>query len=243
MIRRVAKAERARRIDEAMELVHLRGLGDRRPGQLSGGQRQRVALARALVNEPSVLLLDEPLGALDLKLRQAMQLELKRIQREVGITFIYVTHDQEEALTMSDRLAVFHEGRIQQMGTPAEVYDRPETAFVAGFVGVSNVLDAEFARELAGADGAVALRPERIRFLRDGEDPGLGDLVAKGTLRDALYLGMHTRYLVELDLGVDLVVVEQNRESDATETGPAKGRAVRLAFPRGALRPIEADPN
>ncbi|HEX2434652.1 MAG TPA: ABC transporter ATP-binding protein, partial [Gaiellaceae bacterium] len=143
MVKSVRKAERAQRVGEALEMVRLAGLGSRRPAQLSGGQRQRVALARAIVNRPRVLLLDEPLGALDLKLRQEMQLELKRIQQEVGITFIYVTHDQEEALTMSDRLAVFRDGRIEQVGTPAGVYEHPESEFVAGFVGVSNVLERD----------------------------------------------------------------------------------------------------
>jgi putative spermidine/putrescine transport system ATP-binding protein len=240
MVRKVDKAERAARVAEAMALVQLTGLGERRPAQLSGGQRQRVALARALVNRPSVLLLDEPLGALDLKLRQAMQVELKRIQREVGITFIYVTHDQEEALTMSDRLAVFDGGRIQQLGTPAEVYDRPETAFVAGFVGVSNVLSAERAAVIVGQAAAMALRPERIRFVFPGSTVGDDDITATGQVRDVLYLGMYTRYLVELDAGGDLTVVEQNRDSDQSAISP-KGARVQLAFPRAALRPLEPD--
>jgi putative spermidine/putrescine transport system ATP-binding protein len=242
MVRKVAKAERATRVDEALRLVRLDGLGERRPGQLSGGQRQRVALARALVNRPSVLLLDEPLGALDLKLRQAMQVELKTIQREVGITFVYVTHDQEEALTMSDRLAVFDAGRIQQMGTPEEVYDRPATAFVAGFVGVSNVLPAEAAGRLVGTAAPTSLRPERIRMLAPGETAGPEEVTVGGSVRDVLFLGVHTRYLVELDLGVDLAVLEQNR-STAPAAIPGKGAHVQLAFERAALRALRPEPS
>jgi putative spermidine/putrescine transport system ATP-binding protein len=242
MIRRVDKTERASRVKEAMDLVQLHGLSERRPAQLSGGQRQRVALARALVNRPSVLLLDEPLGALDLKLRHAMQVELKRIQREVGITFIYVTHDQEEALTMSDRLAVFDPGRIQQMGTPAHVYDQPETAFVAGFVGVSNLLVGEAGQRLLGTTEAMALRPERIRILAPGEQPHADEMTASGRIRDVLYLGMHSRCVVELDIGLDLIVVQQNRSGSIASGGiPAKGAAVQLAWPKGALRPLQSE--
>ena len=167
-VRKVPKPERVRRVGEALEMVRLTGLDKRRPTQLSGGQRQRVALARALVNRPRVLLLDEPLGALDLKLREEMQLELKAIQQEVGITFIYVTHDQEEALTMSDRLAVFNRGRIEQIGSPAEVYERPATQFVAGFVGHSNLITGEAARSILGRDGTFTVRPEKIQ-LRDAD--------------------------------------------------------------------------
>ena len=165
-VRRVARAERRRRAEAALDMVRLSGLGGRKPVQLSGGQRQRVALARAIVNEPEVLLLDEPLGALDAKLRQGMQLELKRIQREVGITFIYVTHDQEEALTMSDRLAVFNQGRIEQLGTPVEVYEQPASDFVAGFIGISNLLER---------DGRhITIRPEKVRLLTGGRVPAAG---------------------------------------------------------------------
>jgi putative spermidine/putrescine transport system ATP-binding protein len=161
-VKKVPKTERRERVNEALAMVQLAAFGGRKPAQLSGGQRQRVALARALVNRPKVLLLDEPLGALDLKLRQAMQIELKEIQRSVGLTFIYVTHDQEEALTMSDRLAVFNRGRIEQVGTPAEVYERPATGFVAGFVGVSNVLEGAAAEQVAGDRHAFTIRPEKI---------------------------------------------------------------------------------
>src|SRR5438105_9522405 len=150
MVRKDARAERERRVTEALRMVRLAGFGRRKPSQLSGGQRQRVALARALVNRPRVLLLDEPLGALDLKLREEMQIELKAIQQQVGITFIYVTHDQEEALTMSDRLAVFNDGRVEQVGSPADVYERPSTPFVAGFVGTSNLLRGEVAEKVLG---------------------------------------------------------------------------------------------
>src|SRR3990170_5274414 len=168
MIRRVPRAERERRVQEILDLVRLPGVGGRRPAQLSGGQRQRVALARALINHPRVLLLDEPLGALDLKLREQMQAELKAIQQRVGITFVYVTHDQEEALAMSDRLAVFREGRVEQVGTPAEVYERPATAFVADFVGVSNVVGGRLALVLTGSVRPFSIRPEKIRMLEAG---------------------------------------------------------------------------
>jgi putative spermidine/putrescine transport system ATP-binding protein len=221
-IKRVPRAERRTRVDEALEAVQLAGYGGRRPAQLSGGQRQRVALARALVNRPQVLLLDEPLGALDLKLRQEMQIELKRIQREVGITFIYVTHDQDEALTMSDRLAVFNEGKIEQVGPPAEVYEHPTTEFVAGFVGVSNLLER---------DGAtISVRPEKIRILADGEPEDAGAQVERGTIREVVYAGMATRYIVELDAGGELTVVVQNLETTSAQALEARGRSVRLQW-------------
>ena len=190
--------------------------------QLSGGQRQRVALARAIVNRPQVLLLDEPLGALDLKLRQEMQIELKRIQQQVGITFVYVTHDQDEALTMSDRLAVFDHGRIKQIGTPAEVYERPASAFVAGFVGVSNVVERQGRR--------FAVRPEKIRMSDSGTDPARGSHAEKGRIRDVVYAGMLTRYVVELDGGGELQVVRQNLETSSAEALDTKGREVVLEW-------------
>jgi putative spermidine/putrescine transport system ATP-binding protein len=221
-IRRVPRAERRTRVDEALETVQLAGYGGRRPAQLSGGQRQRVALARALVNRPQVLLLDEPLGALDLKLRQEMQIELKRIQREVGITFIYVTHDQDEALTMSDRLAVFNQGKIEQVGPPAEVYEHPQTEFVAGFVGVSNLLER---------DGkTISVRPEKIRILAEGEPEDAGAQVERGTIREVVYAGMATRYIVELDAGGELTVVVQNLETTSAQALEARGRSVRLQW-------------
>jgi putative spermidine/putrescine transport system ATP-binding protein len=219
-VKHVARAERRRRVEEILKVVRLPELGSRKPVQLSGGQRQRIALARSLVNTPRVLLLDEPLGALDLKLRQEMQIELKRIQREVsdiGITFVYVTHDQEEALTMSDRLAVFNEGRIEQIGAPAEVYERPATEFVAGFVGVSNVL------ERSGRKFTV--RPEKIRMHFD--EAGEGEL---GRIRDVVYVGMFTRYVVELDSGGELTIVRQNLETSSQEALESRGRRVRLEW-------------
>jgi putative spermidine/putrescine transport system ATP-binding protein len=225
-IRGVARQERRARVDEALELVQLPGYGDRRPAQLSGGQRQRVALARAIVNRPRVLLLDEPLGALDLKLRQEMQIELKRIQREVGITFVYVTHDQDEALTMSDRIAVFREGRIEQVGQPAEVYEHPASAFVAGFVGISNLLE----RTLGGRRVRVTVRPEKIRILDDDEPGEAGAHVEPGRIREVVYAGMATRYIVELDDGGELTVVTQNRETSSAEALAARGRRVRLEW-------------
>jgi putative spermidine/putrescine transport system ATP-binding protein len=203
-------------VETILERVGLDGFGPRDVTSLSGGQRQRVALARALVCEPRVLLLDEPLGALDLKLRQEMQMELKRIQQEVGITFVYVTHDQEEALTMSDRIAVFSHGRIEQIGAPAEVYERPANEFVAGFVGVSNVLERDGRR--------FAVRPEKISMLGEGE---AGE---PGTIRDVVYVGAVTRYVVELDAGGTLTVLRQNLERSPAETLEERGRRVRLAW-------------
>jgi putative spermidine/putrescine transport system ATP-binding protein len=216
-VKGVPRNVRRTKVEEVLAMVRLPGLGSRRPVQLSGGQRQRVALARALVNSPGVLLLDEPLGALDLKLRQEMQIELKRIQRQmsdVGMTFVYVTHDQEEALTMSDRLAVFNDGRIEQIGTPAEVYEHPATEFVAGFVGVSNVLERGGRR--------FTVRPEKIH-LNDESGPG-----EAGRIRDVVYIGMVTRYIVELDSGGELVVIRQNLETSSQEALKARGRRVRL---------------
>lgn len=211
------RGERRAQASEVLERVRLPHVGARKPVQLSGGQRQRVALARAIVNSPSVLLLDEPLGALDLKLRQEMQVFLKQLQRELGITFVYVTHDQEEALTMSDRLAVFNEGRIEQIGTPAEVYEHPQTEFVAGFVGVSNVLERDGKR--------FTIRPEKIH-MHDG-DTEAGE---PGRINDVIYVGMVTRYLVELDAGGELVVIRQNLETSSQEALEARGKRVRLSW-------------
>jgi putative spermidine/putrescine transport system ATP-binding protein len=206
-------------VAEALEMVRLPDLGGRRPAQLSGGQRQRVALARAIVCRPQVLLLDEPLGALDLKLRQEMQVELKRIQSEVGITFLYVTHDQEEALTMSDRLAVFNRGRIEQVGAPAEVYERPASEFIAGFVGVSNILERDGRR--------FTVRPEKVRIV---EADGDGLHTEEGVVRDVAYVGMVTRYLVALDGGGELQVVRQNLETSSTEALEQRGKRVRVGW-------------
>src|SRR3984957_19053082 len=216
-VRKVAKAERRARASRALEMVQLAGLGERKPAQLSGGQRQRVALARAIVNQPQVLLLDEPLGALDLKLRQEMQLELIHVQRQVGITFVYVTHDQEEALSMSDRIAVLNRGRIEQVGTPLEVYERPRTNFVAGFIGTSNVIER---------DGRhLTIRPEKITLLADDVEPAAGSQVETGVIRDVSYVGVFTRYVVDLDAGGQLVVARQNAKSPQASDGVAGARA------------------
>src|SRR5512138_227615 len=186
MIKKVPRTERSRRVDEMLDLVRLPGFGHRKPSQLSGGQRQRVALARALINHPKVLLLDEPLGALDLKLRQQMQVELKNIQKKVGITFIFVTHDQEEALTMSDRIAVFNEGRIQQVGAPSEIYERPTSPFVAGFVGVSNLVSGEVAKRITGSEAMFSIRPEKIHLASPDDKVESDMFCADGKVRDVI---------------------------------------------------------
>jgi putative spermidine/putrescine transport system ATP-binding protein len=221
-VKRVKKGERREQAGQALEMVRLGGHGERKPSQLSGGQRQRVALARAIVNRPKVLLLDEPLGALDLKLRQEMQIELKSIQREVGITFVYVTHDQEEALTMSDRVAVFNLGRIEQVGPPAEVYEHPGSEFIAGFVGVSNVIERDGRR--------YTVRPEKITLHMNGREPVPGSHVEQGVVRDVQYVGPVTRYHVTLDRGGELQVLAQNLEEGSSEVLEAKGRRVALEW-------------
>ena len=217
----VARAERARRRDEALEMVRLPGYGERKPGELSGGQRQRVALARAIVNRPRVLLLDEPLGALDLKLREQMQSELKSIQGEVGITFVYVTHDQDEALTMSDRIAVFNQGRIEQISPPVELYERPATEFVAGFVGVSNLLERDGAR--------FTIRPEKIQLLDPARAPN-GLRTERGRVAEVAYAGMVTRYTVALEGGGELQLVRQNAEGATAEAPAEQGREVLVGW-------------
>jgi len=253
--KRVTDVEVRRRVAEMLELVELPGYEKRKPSQLSGGQQQRVALARALINHPRVLLLDEPLGALDLKLRKQMQIELKRIQTEVGITFIYVTHDQEEAMTMSDRIAVMRHGRIEQLGTPEQLYERPETTFVAGFLGVSNLLEGEVAGRdgslvairlkdgtilrapAEGANGARAVRlgvrPEKLRVLAmaDETPTAAADLNAlEGTVLDASYIGVSTQYLVETGDGHRLTVYAQNLETSGAAEALADGQRVRLTW-------------
>ena len=216
-VKGVRRSERSTRVDEVLRMVRLDGYGPRKPVQLSGGQRQRVALARSIVNQPKVLLLDEPLGALDLKLRQEMQVFLKALQQELGMTFLYVTHDQEEALTMSDHLAVFKEGRIEQIGSPADVYERPATEFVAGFVGTSNILERGGRR--------FTVRPEKVRMIEG--DGGEGE---PGRIRDVVYLGAVTRYVVQLDAGGELVALRQNLETSSAEALEQRGQRVRLTW-------------
>ena len=260
-VKRVAKGDRSQRVADALAMVRLEGFEGRRPSQLSGGQRQRVALARALVNRPRVLLLDVPLGALDLKLRQQLQVELKRIQQEVGITFIYVTHDQDEALSMSDRIAVMDHAHVIQVGTPHEVYDEPESRFVAGFVGVSNVLElpvesveGDVARLRLGADDTVTartagesvsagqkaivtIRPERIAL--EASRPSGGDAChAAGTVRESLYAGPTSRFVVDLDGGGELMVVRQNVKTTYEDAEALRGRPVVLVWERDYTRLI-----
>jgi putative spermidine/putrescine transport system ATP-binding protein len=228
-VTKVPKADRVRRAKEALATVRLEALGDRRPTQLSGGQRQRVALARALVNRPKVLLLDEPLGALDLKLREQMQIELKEIQREVGITFVFVTHDQDEALTMSDRIAVFNAGRIEQLDTPTAIYERPASAFVAGFVGTSNLISDAAAVAIVGEPGTFSVRPEKIVILPSGSGTPPGQRRVGGRVREVVYAGMSTRYLVDLDAGGTLTVVQQNVDA-AEDAAALRDQHVELAW-------------
>jgi putative spermidine/putrescine transport system ATP-binding protein len=213
-------------------MIRLDEFGDRKPAQLSGGQRQRVALARALVNRPRVLLLDEPLGALDLKLRQDMQLELKRIQREVGITFVCVTHDQEEALTMSDRIAVMNDGRVEQVGSPADVYERPDSAFVAGFVGTSNLLSGSAAQAVLGRDGVFSIRPEKItlKLAADRAEATPGQIRASGRVVEVIYVGSVTRFVVASDAGVRLVVARQNEQTTFTDVAELRNQPVHLTW-------------
>jgi putative spermidine/putrescine transport system ATP-binding protein len=241
MIRKLPRRDRERQTREALDMVRLGGYERRRPSQLSGGQRQRVALARALINRPRVLLLDEPLGALDLKLRQEMQIELKTIQREVAITFIYVTHDQEEALTMSDRIAVFNRGRIEQVGTPADVYERPASAFVAGFVGTSNLLGGEVARAVIGQPGTFTVRPEKIRLADPDATVQADEASALGHIDEVVYLGPDTRYIVALEAGATLVVTQQNLATTSTEALALQGRPVRLVWKRQHSLPVGTD--
>jgi putative spermidine/putrescine transport system ATP-binding protein len=260
-VKKVAAPDRQERVQDALEMVRLGGFEKRRPSQLSGGQRQRVALARALVNRPRVLLLDEPLGALDLKLRQQLQVELKRIQEEVGVTFIYVTHDQDEALSMSDRIAVMDRGRILQVGSPNEVYDEPQSQFVAGFVGVSNLLELEIQSIEAGLarltlgpedriearlDGSarpggraiVTIRPERITIAESALVDTEAECHASGTVRESLYAGPTTRFVVELDGGGELMVVRQNARTGFEDAEALRGRPVTLVWGREYTRVI-----
>lgn len=236
LVDKVPKSERTRRVGEALEMVRLDGYGERKPTQLSGGQRQRVALARALVKRPKVLLLDEPLGALDLKLREQMQLELKSIQRDVGITFIFVTHDQDEALTLCDRLAVFNNGRIEQLGASHEVYEFPATAFVAGFVGSSNFIGSAAARDVFGLTGSFAVRPEKVSIASRGAELPVGPRV-DGIVRDVVYAGSVTRVVVDGPAGLTLSATVLN-DTGSTEPFIRRGAEVTLHWPEGALRTI-----
>ncbi len=238
MLKKVAKAERERRVSEMLELVRLPGYEKRKPSQLSGGQQQRVALARALINQPRVLLLDEPLGALDLKLRQQMQGELKGIQRDVGITFVFVTHDQEEAMTMSNRIAVFNGGRIEQIGTPADLYERPQTPFVATFVGISNLFEAEAAARITGQARPFSLRPERIHLAAPDAAVPAEMWCVDGTVEDVTYLGMNSRYRVRLDDGSTVTAIEQNREGGNDAFIAQPDQRVRLLWRKTANNPL-----
>ena len=216
-VKRVRKTDRREKAAEALRVVRLEGYGERKPAELSGGQRQRVALARAIVNTPQALLLDEPLGALDLKLRHELQIELKQLQQQLGMTFVYVTHDQEEALTMSDRIAVFNGGQIEQIGSPAEMYEHPTTRFVAGFIGTSNLLER---------DGRTfTVRPEKIRVLAETADEG-----EPGAVRAAVYLGASTKFVVALDRGGELTAVQQNLETSSRDVHEMEGKRVRLKW-------------
>ncbi len=234
MLKQVPRQQRQKQVDEMLELVQLKGMGDRKLTQLSGGQRQRVALARSLINQPTVLLLDEPLGALDLKLRQQMQIELKAIQARLGITFVYVTHDQEEALTMSDRMAVFNQGKIEQIGSPSQVYEHPATSFVANFVGVSNLISGDLAKRLTGQPQIFALRPEKIQIMPPDLPVQDGVCSVLGSIQEVIYLGMYTRYRIALEPEGSLTVVEQNR------LDVPQGGKVRLYWQFDQMCPVEA---
>lgn len=239
MIKKVAKSQITKQVDEMLDLVQLKGFASRKPSQLSGGQRQRVALARALINHPKVLLLDEPLGALDLKLRQQMQVELKMIQQRVGITFIFVTHDQEEAITMSDRIAVFNHGKIEQIGSPSEIYEKPASAFVAGFVGTSNLISGELAKRLTGSEQTFSIRPEKIHINTTEKTTTADTITLDGVVRDVVYLGLYTRYLVDAS-GIDIVVVEQNLKTTSMDVLSVKGQKVRLTWHKDHISRVGA---
>jgi putative spermidine/putrescine transport system ATP-binding protein len=242
-VRRVPKQERMRRVAETLELVRLPDVGQRKPAELSGGQRQRIALARALINRPRVLLLDEPLGALDLKLREQMQIELKAIQRDVGITFVFVTHDQDEALTLCDRLAVMHDGRIEQVGAPDEVYERPATRFVAEFVGTSNVIAGDAARRLFGSEQPASVRPEKIHIHARGEIPAAaadGAIRVDGVVREVVYAGPATRVVVDVAPDLSLAALILNVEAGAA--GFTRGQSVTLGWDSSAVRRVDSTP-
>jgi len=227
-LRKIPKPERNSRVAEALEMIRLPQVANRLPSQLSGGQRQRIALARALILRPQVLLLDEPLGALDKQLREQMQIELKQIQREVGITFVFVTHDQEEALTLSDRVAVFNEGKIDQVGSPEDLYERPATRFVASFLGNTNLIEGSLAKFLTGADALLSLRPEHILVRPQDSDQEPGTTALHAVITEIVYTGPTTRYVAATEHGTSLIVQEQN---GAGSTGAQRGDSVRLEWP------------
>ena len=235
-VRRVAREERARRVAEALSMVRLPDVGERRPSELSGGQRQRVALARALINRPRVLLLDEPLGALDLKLREQMQVELKAIQRDVGITFVFVTHDQDEALSLCDRLAVMRDGRIEQVGPAADVYERPATQFVAQFVGTSNVISGDAAQRIFGSVREVAIRPEKVRIAGPHESAESGGVRVRGVVQEVVYAGSATRVVVDAD-GTMLTALVLNSATSGSQV--ERGNSVTLTWEAAAEREID----
>ncbi len=234
MIRKVPKPERQKRVQEMLDLVHLPDVGGRKPNQLSGGQRQRIALARALINRPKILLLDEPLGALDLKLRQQMQVELKAIQQEVGITFVFVTHDQEEAMALSDQIAVFNHGKIEQIGSPQDLYERPQTAFVANFVGTSNLISGEVAHRLTGESATFSVRPEKMHLLHENFNTPAGHYQLLGVVEDVVYLGIFTRFTIRTLEGQMLQVIDQNREAQDEQ----KGDTVRVVWTKDAMNKL-----
>ncbi len=234
MVKGVARAIRHQKAADALKLVALDGYGARRPGQLSGGQRQRVALARALVNEPKVLLLDEPLGALDLKLREQMQVELKSLQRQLGITFVFVTHDQSEALSMADRVAVFNEGKIVQVGTPEDIYERPATRFVASFVGSSNVIAPDASKALGGPHKWTSLRPERIAIAPKGMKASKDSATGTGTVTSVHYQGATIKLHVDLSGGTSIVAAVPSGGFDGQET-------VKLCWPKSAFHVLESE--
>lgn len=237
-VRKVAGTERNARAREMLEIVKLTGFEERRPAQLSGGQKQRVALARALINQPKVLLLDEPLGALDLKLREEMQIELRNLQRRFGITFVYVTHDQGEALSMSDRVAVFNNGRIEQMASARELYTRPRTAFVARFVGGANVANANVAEKLIDAKGAFAIRAESIVVGAPSDNVPAGAVAAEGTVLDVQYHGATSRWQVKLDIGE--VFSATRNAAEVARLPSSAGERVKLWWPRESMVTLEA---
>jgi len=241
-VRGVRKADRATRVEQALHTVRLEGYGERRPAELSGGQRQRVALARALVKRPRVLLLDEPLGALDRKLREEMQVELKGLQRELGITFVFVTHDQDEALTMSDRIAVFNNGHLEQVGTPADIYDRPRTPFVADFIGTSNIVEGQVATDVFGAPEQASLRPERIHLVELDHAVGAGDASTTGKVADFVDAGATTRWVVALDAGPVWVVTAPAGAASSLQFMPGRGEHVRLVWSKSSVYALGESP-